>query len=107
MDPGESIGDAAIRETKEESGVDCEITGMVGIYTNPRHVILYTSDGEVRQECSVVFSARVVGGELTPSSESAEVRWVLPDELDALEMHPSMRQRVAHFLDGRDRPYIG
>jgi ADP-ribose pyrophosphatase YjhB (NUDIX family) len=107
MDPGESISDAAIRETKEESGVDCEITGMVGIYTNPRHVILYTSDGEVRQECSVVFSARAVGGEPAPSSESTEVRWVRPDELEGFPMHPSMRQRISHFLEGRDRPYIG
>ena len=80
---------------------------MVGIYTNPRHVILYTSDGEVRQECSVVFAARAVGGEPTPSCESSEVRWVAPDEFDGFQMHPSMRQRVAHFLEGRDRPYIG
>ena len=35
MDLGESITDAAVRETKEESGITCEITGLVGIYTNP------------------------------------------------------------------------
>ena len=94
-------------ETKEETGVDCEITGLVGIYTNPRHVILYTSDGEVRQECSVVFAARAVGGEPTPSSESSVVRWVSPDELAELAMHPSMRLRVAHYLEDRDVPYVG
>ena len=66
MDCGETIAQAAVRETKEETGIDCEITGLVGIYTNPRHVILYTSDGEVRQECSVVFAARAIGGEPTP-----------------------------------------
>jgi ADP-ribose pyrophosphatase YjhB (NUDIX family) len=107
MECGESIGDAALRETKEETGVDCEITGLVGIYTNPRHVILYTSDGEVRQECSVVFAARAVGGQPTPSSESSEVRWVSQGELAELTMHPSMRQRVAHYLEDRDSPYIG
>lgn len=107
MDCGETIAQAAIRETKEETGIDCEITGLVGIYTNPRHVILYTSDGEVRQECSVVFAARAVGGEPTPSSESLEVRWVVSQELGDLAMHPSMRQRVDHYLEARDRPYIG
>src|SRR5208283_5398155 len=47
MDLGESITAAAVRETREETGIDCEITGLVGIYTNPRHVILYTSNNEV------------------------------------------------------------
>jgi ADP-ribose pyrophosphatase YjhB (NUDIX family) len=107
MDCGETIAQAAVRETKEETGIDCEITGLVGIYTNPGHVILYTSDGEVRQECSVVFTAHAVGGDPTPSSESSEVRWVPAGELDRFTMQPSMRQRVAHFLEGRDRPYIG
>ena len=47
-----------MRETREETGIDCEIVRLVGVYTNPRHVMLYTSDGEVRQECSLVFAAR-------------------------------------------------
>jgi len=107
MDCGETIAEAAVRETKEETGIDCEITGLVGVYTNPRHVILYTSNGEVRQECSLVFAARAVGGEPTPSSESSEVRWVSPADLADYGMHPSMTQRVSHFLEGHDRPFIG
>src|SRR3954463_7115167 len=107
MDTGESIAQAAVRETREETGIDCEVTGLVGIYTNPQHVILYTSNGEVRQECSVVFTARAVSGEPTPSSESRAAPWVPGPELDGFTMHPSMRQRIAHYLDGRDRPYIG
>src|SRR3954467_3599846 len=107
MDIGETIAQAGVRETLEETGVECEIVRLVGIYTDPRHVILYTSDGEVRQECSLVFAARAVGGGPAPSSESSDVRWVPPDELDGFTMHPSMRQRVSHFLEGRDRPYIG
>jgi 8-oxo-dGTP pyrophosphatase MutT (NUDIX family) len=107
MEYGETIEQAAVRETSEEAGIDCEITGIVGIYTNPRHVILYTSNDEVRQECSVVFSARATGGNPTPSRESSEVRWVPPSELHGFSMHPSMRQRVEHYLAGLDRPYIG
>ncbi len=107
MDCGETIVEAAVRETKEETGIDCEVTGLVGIYTNPRHVILYTSNGEVRQECSIVFAARAVGGEPTPSSESLDVRWVPPGELADFSMHPSMRMRVEHYLEERDHPHIG
>src|SRR3954464_11153089 len=66
MDCGETITQAAVRETKEETGIDCEIVGLVGIYTNPGHVILYTSDGEVRQECSIVSALCAVGAHLTP-----------------------------------------
>ena len=61
MDLGESITDTAVRETQEETGITCEITGLVGIYTNPHHVIHYTSNNEVRQEFSIVFTARPVG----------------------------------------------
>jgi 8-oxo-dGTP pyrophosphatase MutT (NUDIX family) len=65
---------AAVRETKEETGVDCEITGVVGIYTGPKHVLLYASNGEVRQEFSIVLTARATGGVPTPSPESSEVK---------------------------------
>ena len=40
LDLGESLVQTAVREVKEETGIDCEITGLVGIYTDPRHVIL-------------------------------------------------------------------
>ena len=107
MDLGESITHAAVRETQEETGITCEITGLVGIYTNPRHVIRYTSNGEVRQEFSIVFTARPVDGELRPSSESSEPQWVSPAAIPDMQMHPSMRQRIQHYLDNRPEPFLG
>jgi ADP-ribose pyrophosphatase YjhB (NUDIX family) len=98
MDLGESLPDAAVRETAEEAGIDIEVIGLVGIYTDPRHVILYTSNNEVRQEFSVVFVGRPIGGTLTTSDESTEVRWVHAKEIPSLPMDRSMRMRVEHFL---------
>ena len=107
MDLGESIADAAVRETKEETGIDCEITGLSGIYTDPRHVILYTSNGEVRQECSIVLTARATGGEPERSEESSEVRWVPRKDLGGYAVDRSMRLRIGHYLEGRVTPYLG
>jgi ADP-ribose pyrophosphatase YjhB (NUDIX family) len=104
---GESLTQAAVRETREETGIDCEVTGLSGIYTNPAHVTLYTSNGEVRQEFSIVLTARATGGQPTPSSESSEVRWVARDDLGGYDMDASMRLRVQHFLDQRAQPYLG
>jgi ADP-ribose pyrophosphatase YjhB (NUDIX family) len=107
IDLGESLTQAAVRETREESGITCEITGIVGIYTDPQHVILYTSNGEARQEFSIVLTAQAVDGEPTPSDESSQVRWVTCDELAEYQMDRSMRLRVDHFLTGRNSPYLG
>ncbi len=35
IDLGESAAQAAVRETQEETGITREITGLVGIYTDP------------------------------------------------------------------------
>ncbi|MFJ4537654.1 NUDIX hydrolase [Streptomyces tibetensis] len=106
IDLGESAPDAAVRETKEETGFDVEVTGLVGIYTNPGHVMAY-DDGEVRQQFSICFHARIIGGQLRTSSESKEVAFVDPSRLDELNIHPSMRMRIDHGLADRTEPYIG
>lgn len=105
-DPGESISDTVRREVREETGVDCVVEGLFGVYTNPRHVMAY-DDGEVRQQFSLGFRARMVGGQLRGSSESRTVAWVHPSRLAELPIHPSMRLRIEHALDGRTVPYIG
>lgn len=106
VDLGESLVQAAVRETFEEAGIDCEITGLVGIYTDPGHVILYTSNGEARQEFSIVLTARAVGGQPRPSIESTDARWVQPADIGSYAMDRSMRLRVDHLLDPAGRPHL-
>src|SRR6202453_1167231 len=91
IDLGESLAQAAVRETLEESGIECAITGIVGIYSDPKHVIVYTSNGEARQEFSIVLTARPLRGQPTRSSESSEVRWVSAVEVLEYTMDRSMR----------------
>ncbi|MGP4027355.1 NUDIX hydrolase [Actinomadura sp. 3N407] len=106
IEVGESVIQAAIRETREETGIDCEVTGLVGLYSDPRHVIHYTSNDEVRQEFSIVLSARPVGGHPTPGEESSQVRWIPRDDVPALRMDRSMRLRIEHVLNRTGGPVI-
>ncbi|MFI6153570.1 NUDIX domain-containing protein [Kitasatospora sp. NPDC051170] len=106
MDLGESLPGTAVREVREETGLDIEITGLVGTYTDPRHVIAY-SDGEVRQQFNICFTARITGGELRISDESTDLRFVAPGEIEGLPMHRTQRLRLQHFLEHRTIPHLG
>ncbi|MEU7970813.1 NUDIX domain-containing protein [Micromonospora sp. NPDC049089] len=103
---GESVAETATRETHEETGIVVEVTGMVGVYSDPGHVIEY-SDGEVRQQFSLCFRAEPISGTPRPSEESHDVRWVARDELAALGIHPSTMLRINHGYEERREPYIG
>lgn len=105
MEIGESIAETIAREIKEETGFDVEIKGVVGIYTNPRHVIAF-SDGEVRQEFSVCFSCRIIGGQVSVSDESTEVAFFKSSDIAKLSMHDSIRKRIDDYLARRRKPYI-
>lgn len=106
QDFGESITDTAIRETKEETGIDVKVTGLVGIYTDPTHLVEY-SDGEVRQQFSICLRAQPIGGKLERSDESTDVKWVDHNDLDSFAINPSMRLRINHGFEARPEPYIG
>ncbi|MBC3981931.1 NUDIX domain-containing protein [Streptomyces sp. AC536] len=106
MDMSDSLPGCAVREVKEETGLDVEITGLVGTYTDPRHVIAYT-DGEVRRQFNICFTARVLGGTLTISDESTELRFVASEAVEDLPMHHTQQLRIRHYLKHRTSPYLG
>jgi hypothetical protein len=78
------------------------IAGIVGIYSDPKHVILYASNCEARQEFSVVLTA----GQPTPSSESSEVRWMGVSETLEYTMDVSMRIRIDDYLAHSGPPAV-
>jgi 8-oxo-dGTP pyrophosphatase MutT (NUDIX family) len=105
MEIGESIGETVVREVKEETGFDVQPEYLVGIYTNPKHIVAF-SDGEVRQQFSVCFACAIVGGRLQVSDESSEVKFYLPQEIEQLSMHPSIYQRIKDYLEHQSQPVI-
>ena len=99
VDPGESAPDAAVRETAEESGITVEVTGLVGIYTDPGHVIAHPRAGLVRQPFAVCFHARPLSG--SPGGdqvETSDARWFTSGDIPALPIRPTIRLRIGRAL---------
>ncbi|MFD4461316.1 NUDIX hydrolase [Nocardia sp. NPDC058480] len=98
LEAGETVSEAVAREVLEETGIRVEVTDLVGVFSNPEHVIAY-DDGEVRQEFSICFRARPVGGSLRTSEESKEVLWVAPTAVESLNVHPSIKLRISRGME--------
>lgn len=89
IEPGESFEAALKREVREESGVEVEITGFVGICKNVERNIV-----------NIDFTARYTGGELATSEESTEVGWFLPEHAMEMITFPLTKKRLANMLSG-------
>src|SRR5690625_1416467 len=94
VEEGESLKDAAIRETKEESGIDIEVLKFCGVFQNVKKSI-----------CNTLFLAKPIGGELTTSSESLEVGFYPIDQALKMITIDNFRQRVEYCLDNRKQPF--
>ncbi len=105
MDIGETIRDCVVREVREESGLEVVPISIVGIYSDPNHVFAY-DDGEVRQEFSICFACKILGGELTQSDESSEVAFFAPKNIHDLDMHESIRKRLRDYLAHLAQPVL-
>jgi 8-oxo-dGTP pyrophosphatase MutT (NUDIX family) len=90
--------DCAIREFREETGFQIRITDLIGTYTDP-HILIAYSDGEVRQEFTLVYAAEIESGELKIDEESKEAIWVPLASAINLPLAESQRLRL---LDVRE-----
>lgn len=90
IEPGETFQEALHREIREESGVEVEVTGFVGICKNVQRDIV-----------NIDFTARYIRGELTTSEESTEVVWATPQQAREMITFPLTRKRLDNMLSGR------
>ena len=70
VDRGEAVTAAAIREAREEAGLDVELDGLVNIYSYARRSLIV-----------IVYAARAVGGQLCTDDECLEAQLFTPEEL--------------------------
>lgn len=100
LDYGESLTNCAIREVREETGLNIRITGLIGTYTDP-HILIAYSDGEVRQEFTLVYAAEIDSGELRIDDESKEADWVPLSTAVELPLAKSQRLRLTDVIEYR------
>jgi ADP-ribose pyrophosphatase YjhB (NUDIX family) len=101
IEKGESVEQAAVREVKEESGLDVRITRLLGVYSDPDEgrIVAYSAT-DIIQLVDIVVEAEILGGELTRSAESEELRFFSLDELPS-EIVPPARQALEDHASGR------
>jgi 8-oxo-dGTP pyrophosphatase MutT (NUDIX family) len=98
MELGETPTGCGIRETLEETGVLTEVTGILGVYSDPAHIVAYT-DGEIRQEYEVILLGRPVSGTPQANDEASDAAWFTPGELGALDIHPTQWRQLRDYLN--------
>jgi 8-oxo-dGTP diphosphatase len=107
VEVGEAAESTAVRETAEEAGVAVRVTGLVGLFTDPSHVVSSPS-GEVRQQFVVVLRGEAVHG--VPRGDHVETdaaAWVDDAELPGLFIEPPVRGWLAHALSTDGEPCLG
>ncbi len=91
VDRGELLVAAALREAREECGLEVRVDSLVDIYS-------YTG----RTPIVIVFAATLVGGTLAVDEEGLEARWFAADEVPWDELaFRSTKEGIKDFFDGR------
>ncbi len=81
MDLGESACETAIRELREETGLEIIVERLVGVYTEPVGRVIAYEGGDVVQCLTIVVEASFAGGSPVLSSESLAMEFFAPDQL--------------------------
>jgi ADP-ribose pyrophosphatase YjhB (NUDIX family) len=90
VDFGESVTDAAVRETLEETGLEVRLTGLLNVYSYAGAPVI------------IVYTARVLGGTLTACAENDRLEWLTPDEIPWNDLaFPSTREALREWAGSR------
>ena len=78
LDYGENPMDGLKREVKEETGVDCDVTGLICMYADT-----YGKNGQAL--INMCFTVKLLSEDVTPLDDVSELKWFklnsLPDNI--------------------------
>lgn len=97
---GETLAEACLRELREETGLEAEVLGLAGVYSDLENS-LHIAQGLEWHTVRVSVRCRVKGGEPVPSAETLEVGWFPLEALPPLITDHARRIRDALAEDGR------
>ncbi|MFA5023062.1 MAG: NUDIX domain-containing protein [Candidatus Paceibacterota bacterium] len=86
LEKGETPWQGAIREVKEETGLDVEIVKLIGIYSKPD-----------KDEIIFSFECKIIGGEITLNNEAKDIKWFAFDEIPK-NTSPKQVERISDLL---------
>ena len=102
IDLGESIAETAVREVREELGLEIEPLRVLGVYAGEEDRVTY-SNGDPIQNCSTFFECRITGGRVRlDTAENSAMDYFPPHSLPPA-LAPRWRRRIARALE--NTPY--
>ena len=93
IEADESVEQAAVRECKEETGLDVELLELFGVYSFP--------EGPVQSGIVIFYRARPVGGELQAGDDAQDVGIFSPDALPEKLAFRTHREVLARWVRSR------
>jgi len=94
LEKGETPWECIIREAKEETGLDVEISRLMGIYSKPH-----------KDEIVFMFVCNIIGGELKLNEEARDLKYFALNNIPKNTV-PKQVERLHHYFENKEKVYL-